>query len=96
MEPIRSWTTSGTYLHHVGLGAGSRTLRLADEVGLRVGAAQTLVSGPQAAVAVRSGKTRTVTLVPCEVSRRGGGEDDELGPALPPAAVLQTPCVVYI
>lgn len=86
-----------TYLHDLGVGAGSGTLRLADKVGLRVGAAQTLVPRPQAAVAVRRGEAHAVALLAREVSRCGGGENDELAPPsahAAAAAVLQTRRIV--
>lgn len=83
------------YLHDMGLRTCSGTLRLADEVGLRVCAAETLVPLPQATVAVQCGETHTVTLLPCEVSWCRGGEDNEL--TLPPstaAAVFKAACIV--
>lgn len=90
-------THTHTHLHDLGVGAGGGTLRLADEVGLRVGAAQTLLTGSQAAVAVRGGEAHAVALLPREVPRRGGGEDDQLASAsahTAAAAVLQTRCIV--
>lgn len=89
-RPLRA-----TYLHNVGVCAGSRTLRFTDEVGLGVRAAQTLVPRPQPPIAVRRSETHTVTLLTCEVSRCGWREDNKLTP--PPsstAAVFKATCIV--
>lgn len=59
------------YLHNLRVCAGSRTVRFADEVRLRVGAAEALVPAPQPPITVGRGKTHAVTLLACEVSRVG-------------------------
>lgn len=83
------------YLHNLGLRTSSRTLRFADEVWLRVCAAETLVPLSQAPIAVRCCKTHTVTLFTCEVARRGGREDNKLAPfPSSAAAVLKTSCII--
>lgn len=95
----QSESSAATYLHDLGVGAGGGTLRLADKVGLGVGAAQTLVPRPQPAVTVRRGEAHAVALLAREVSRCGGGENDELAPpsahaAAAAAAVIQTRRIV--
>lgn len=62
---------SSNYLHNLRVCAGSRTLRFADEVWLRVCAAETLVPPPQTPVAVGRGKTHAVALLAREVSGCG-------------------------
>lgn len=89
------WTPRDTYLHNVRLCTGSWTLRFADEVGLWVCAAQTLVSCPQAPIAVWCTKAHAVTLLPCEISRCRRGEDNKLAPTpISTAAVLETSRIV--
>ena len=83
------------YLHYMGVCTGGRTLRLADQVRLRVRAAEALVPIPQAPVAVGCSKTHTVTLFLREVSGCGGREDNKLAPSpSSTAAVLKTSCIV--
>lgn len=88
-------TTRSVYLHDTGVGTSSRTLRFTDEVGLRVGTAETLLPRPQAAIAVRRSEAHAVTLFTREVARRGRREDDKLAPSPSSAAsVLQTSGVI--
>ncbi len=87
------------YLHNIRVCTGSRALRFADEVRLRVCAAETLVPLPQAAVAgtrgLWCGKTHTVTLFTRKVSGCGGRENDKLASSpSSTAAVLKTSCIV--
>lgn len=73
------------------VGTGSRTVRSADEVGLVVRAAQTLMPFSQAPIEVRQPEAHAVTLFACVVPWLGVGEDHKLASTSPStAAVLET------